>query len=649
MHIRVAGVTTALAVTGALLVPAQPAVAAVPSGSNAASVLARMTEAQRVGQLVMVSAALSGVTQESKDAITRYHVGSVFLSGRSSAGVSRVRAVTNKLQALATAAATSGVPLLVAADQEGGYVQTLSGSGFSTIPTAVKQGTFSANTLRHDAGIWGGQLAAAGVNLNLAPVLDTVPPDRTSSNQPIGRYSREYGTKPSTVTTAGVNVVRGMHAAGVATAVKHFPGLGRASGNTDTTFGVKDTITTRHDAYIGPYAAATGSADAEVVMVSLATYTRIDSAHRAVFSPTVLGGMLRSDLGFTGVIMTDSIDAQALKDLTPAQRAIKFIVAGGNLVLTTRPSDVASMVPAMLSKANSDSSFRAQVDASALKVLIAKQRHGLLAGGFAAAANGNRLFLAEQSQGHAVELYTRTAGTWAGPVQIGTDSARTPALTKLPGTAGVEVARVTAAGQVAVAAYQPGQSSPPWRYLGGTPTSPPAVAAANDGRLAVAVRNSAWGLSVRTYTPSGGWAGWKPLGGAFADTAPALVYRPTGDLAAYALGQTQVVYRNVLHQGSWSGWAPLGSVGDSGLAAVFDTSSGTVTLLARGRNASLREERSGSTTWNVVTWVRPVTSPAAARISSTTTTAIAEGRDGKLHIGERTSSGWGHVTTLPFD
>src|SRR3954447_10726963 len=481
---------------GAMAVPTAGAEAAVPTGSNPASVLARMTEAQKVGQLVMVSAALSGVTQQSKDAITRYHVGSVFLSGRSSAGVSSVRSLVNKLQALATPAATSGVPLLVGVDQEGGQVQTLSGSGFSTIPTAVKQGTFSASTLRHDAGVWGRQLAAAGVNINLAPVLDTVPASRTSTNQPIGRYSREYGTTPSVVSAAGVSVVRGMHAAGIATAVKHFPGLGRASGNTDTATGVKDTVTTRHDSYISPYAAATGSADAEVVMVSSATYTRIDSAHRAIFSPTVLHGMLRNDLGFTGVIMTDSIDGAALRDLTPAQRAINFINAGGDLVLTTNPSDVASMVPAMLSTANSDSSFRAKVDASALRVLIAKQRLGLVAGGISAAANGSRLFVAEQTSKHGIDLYTRNGSTWSGPTRIDTDTARTPAITRLPGTAGIEIAKVTAAARVAVTAYQPGQSSVSWTSVGGVPTSPPAVAAATGGRVAVAVRNGSWGISA---------------------------------------------------------------------------------------------------------------------------------------------------------
>src|SRR3954468_17664431 len=633
---------------GAMAVPTAGAEAAVPTGSNPASVLARMTEAQKVGQLVMVSAALSGVTQQTRDSITRYHVGSVFLSGRSSAGVSSVRSLVNKLQALATPAATSGVPLLVGVDQEGGQVQTLSGSGFSTIPTAVRQGTFSAATLRHDAGVWGRQLAAAGVNINLAPVLDTVPASRTSTNQPIGRYQREYGTTPSVVTTAGVNVVRGMHAAGVATAVKHFPGLGRASGNTDTAFGVKDTVTTRHDAYINPYAAGTGTADAEVVMVSSATYTRIDSAHRAVFSPTVLHGMLRADLGFTGVIMTDSIDGAALRDLTPAQRAINFINAGGDLVLTTNPADVASMVPAMLSKANSDSSFRAKVDASALRVLIAKQRLGLVAGGIAAAANGSRLFVAEQTARHGIDLYTRSGGTWSGPMQIATDAGRAPALTRLPGTAGVEVAKVTTAARVAVARYLPGQSSPSWTSVGGTPTSPPGVAAAAGGRVAVAVRNGTWGISVRDFTPAGGWSGWAKLGGAFDGTAPALTYLPNGDLAVYALAQTQAVLRDVRHAGRWSGWSSLGTVGDSGIAAAINTASGATNLYARGRNETLVTRKVGSGSWSTLSGVRPVATPTATRAPGVVT-VIAEVRTGRLRLAANTSSGWSSWALPPFD
>ena len=89
--------------------------------------------------------------------------------------------------------------------------------------------------------------------------------------------------------------IAGMHDAGIATTAKHFPGLGRVAGNTDFTNDVRDTVTTRDDPDIEPFAAAI-DAGVPFVMVSLATYERIDPDRLAVFSPTVIDGMLRQDL-----------------------------------------------------------------------------------------------------------------------------------------------------------------------------------------------------------------------------------------------------------------------------------------------------------------------------------------------------------------
>jgi hypothetical protein len=306
------------------------------------------------------------------------------------------------------------------------------------------------------------------------------------------------------------------------------------------------------------------------------------------------------------------------------------------------------MVPAMLSKANSDSSFRAKVDASALRVLIAKQRLGLVAGGIAAAANGSRLFVAEQTAKHGIDLYTRTGSSWSGPTQIDTDAARTPAVARLPGTAGIEIAKVTAAARVAVAAYLPGQTSAAWMNIGGVPTSPPAVAAASGGRVAVAVRNAAWGISVRDHTSSGGWGAWTKLGGAFDGTAPTLTYLPSGDLAVYALAQTQVVSRNVRHAGKWSGWSSLGAVGDSGIASAINTSSGATDLFARGHNETLVVRNVSSGGWSTVSGVRPVVTPAATRAPGVIS-VVAEVRTGRLRMATHTSSGWSSWALLPFD
>jgi beta-N-acetylhexosaminidase len=313
------------------------------------------------------------VTASTIDSIRRWHAGSVILDGNSSLGIARTHTITRRLQSLAPAR----VKLFIATDQEGGEVQRLRGAGFASIPSAVAQGAQSPEEIRSEWGRWGDQLKAAGVNLNLAPVLDTVPHgDR--DNPPIGELQREYGRTPQHVASHGVAAARGLADAGIAATAKHFPGLGRVTGNTDTTSGVTDTVTTRHDPYLQPFRSAV-QAHVPFVMVSTADYARIDQGTPAIFSKTIISGMLRHDLGFHGVIVTDDIGAAAQVASVPAgMRAIRFVQAGGTMVLTVVPSTVATMASALIQRASRDATFRKLVDAAALVVLKAKQAHGLL-------------------------------------------------------------------------------------------------------------------------------------------------------------------------------------------------------------------------------------------------------------------------------
>lgn len=337
-----------------------------------------MSQAQRVGQLFMSAITSTGMTTSESTAITQGKVGSVILMGHSTAGTSATARVTASAQRLAQSAHGIGVRMLVSTDQEGGLVQVLRGPGFSTIPSAVTQGTWSTGTLRSNAAAWARQLAAAGVNLDLAPVADTVPANLVSVNAPIGKLQRNYGNDPAQVASHSTAFLRGMLQSGVMTSAKHFPGLGRVVGNTDTTAGVKDTVTTRNDPYLQPFRSAV-QAGTPFVMISSAIYTRIDAAHQGPFSSTVMRGMLRGSLGFQGVIISDDMgNAVALRDHTPAQRAVDFIAAGGNMVLTVRPSDIAPMTAAVLARAGSDAAFAKDVADSVHRVLVAKQAARLL-------------------------------------------------------------------------------------------------------------------------------------------------------------------------------------------------------------------------------------------------------------------------------
>jgi beta-N-acetylhexosaminidase len=185
-----------------------------------------MTEAQRVGQLLMVKLPSPAVTAAVRDAIRTFHIGNWWY-GRTTIGVEAMRAVSDDLQALATGESTGGAGFLISANQEGGLVQGLSGPGFGTIPSAVVQGTWSVDDLAAKASTWGGQLAEAGVNTNYAPVADVVPAGTESRNAPIGQLRREFGNDPDTVSDHVSGFIAGMQDAGILTTVKHFPGLGR--------------------------------------------------------------------------------------------------------------------------------------------------------------------------------------------------------------------------------------------------------------------------------------------------------------------------------------------------------------------------------------------------------------------------------------
>src|SRR5699024_994963 len=126
-------------------------------------------------------------------------------------------------------------------------------------------------------------------------------------NKPIGYYDREFGYHAHDVGMRATAFANGMRDAGVSVAIKHFPGLGRVTGNTDVTAGVTDTTTTRHANSLDAFEIGI-EAGAKVVMVSTAMYSKIDPGTPAAFSSTVMNGMLRDDLGFRGVIISDSLD-----------------------------------------------------------------------------------------------------------------------------------------------------------------------------------------------------------------------------------------------------------------------------------------------------------------------------------------------------
>jgi beta-N-acetylhexosaminidase len=332
-----------------------------------------MTPAQRAGQLLMVGlqsgASVSGLAAQAR----MQHLGGVVFLGGWSGGAASVTRATATLQ-------KGGTPgLLVAADQEGGQVQQLRGVGFTRIPSARTQATLGTATEEKDVRAWAKQLDAAGVNVNLAPVADTVPTSLGAGNAPIGRYRRDFAPgSPQTNARYAAAFVRGTLAAGVAPTLKHFPGLGRVTGNTDvTSTGTTDRTTTVTDPYLAPFEAGI-RAGAPLVMISSARYPRIDPDNQAMFSKAVITDLLRGRLGFDGVVITDDVGvAKAVAAVPVGARATRFIAAGGDIVLTAGASQAPVMLKAIATKRADSKVFGAQVDAAAARVLDLKADLGL--------------------------------------------------------------------------------------------------------------------------------------------------------------------------------------------------------------------------------------------------------------------------------
>ena len=184
------------------------------------------------------------------------------------------------------------------------------------------------------------------------------------------------------MTEAAGTVVDGLALAGVTATLKHFPGLGRVRGNPDTQAGVIDSVTAADDDQVAAFGTLARSPAHPFVMVSSATYPRIDPANQAMFSRAVLTGLLREQLCFEGVIVSDDVgEAEAVQGVPAGQRAVRFLRAGGTMVLTVTPDDVPAMVDEVVRTSQGDAAFARTVDAAVRTALLAKAEAGLLPSG----------------------------------------------------------------------------------------------------------------------------------------------------------------------------------------------------------------------------------------------------------------------------
>ncbi|HVI37687.1 MAG TPA: glycoside hydrolase family 3 N-terminal domain-containing protein, partial [Gaiellales bacterium] len=243
-------------------------------------------------------------------------------------------------------------------DQEGGEVKRLSGPPNRSPTQLAAAGSGAAEA---EGAATGRYLSGLGINVDLAPVLDVPAPGSFIA-------SRTFGSTPAGVARVGGAFAAGLEAGGAAATLKHFPGLGRATANTDTgssSVGASRS-TLRRD--MTPFGAAIGGG-ASLVMMSSASYPSL-AAGPAVLSPAIVQGELRQRLGFDGVVVTDDLEGGAVRAvMPPGAAAVAAAKAGVDMVLyAQRLESGTAAYEALYSAARSGRLDRSQLERSYARI-----------------------------------------------------------------------------------------------------------------------------------------------------------------------------------------------------------------------------------------------------------------------------------------
>ena len=233
--------------------------------------------------------------------------------------------------AVAARSSGTGQAPMVMVDQEGGGVQRL-GADVPSLPWPRQMAaSMTPAQVQQRAEVVGREMAALGVNVDLAPVLDLDGGPYLSATDPDG--PRSFSTDPNIASTYGAAFAAGLRAGGVLPVVKHFPGLGGSSGNTDYGPAATRPYSDLRSSGLVPFERTAGRG-APAVMVANATVPGLTSKPASV-SAAVISGLLRTQLHFTGLVMTDSLSAGAISQAgyDVASAAGASIEAGADLVL----------------------------------------------------------------------------------------------------------------------------------------------------------------------------------------------------------------------------------------------------------------------------------------------------------------------------
>ncbi|MCP4656925.1 MAG: beta-N-acetylhexosaminidase [bacterium] len=326
-------------------------------------------------QLAMLGFNRPSLDEEFRSRLTRHRPGGVLLYGDALGPADEIRELTAEIRSC-----VRDLPPFIAVDQEGGRVQGWGPPHCEPLPSAAEvgweyrqSGELMEVTLR--AMEIGRSLAAVGINLDFAPVLDV----HTNPDNPI-IGERSFGAEPELVVEVGCAFIEGLHAAGVVACGKHFPGHGDTDLDSHLALPAVSHGRERLETVeLLPFAAAI-SRGLEVMMTAHVLYPAWDRERPATISPAIIDGVLRDELGFSGLVFTDDLKMRGLRDEHDLLEAgLLALEAGCDVLLSCTEHDRQEMLLEGLAKAQRDGRLtEARLRQSLERIATVKQ--GWLAG-----------------------------------------------------------------------------------------------------------------------------------------------------------------------------------------------------------------------------------------------------------------------------
>ena len=353
----------------------------------ASAELASMTVQQKIGQLFetyVYGSSATDVTPAEAAAnqarygvstgaqvVAKYHLGSViyFTWSDNLGNPTQIAGLSNGLQQAAMD--NQDPPLLISTDQEGGNVTRI-GAPLAVSPGNMALGaTFSPPDSYDMSHVTGEQLAALGINVDDAPVSDVNTNPQNAADGP-----RSFGDRAGHVAAMVSASVRGYQDAGIAATAKHFPGLGSTTVNTDNGVAVSDESLQeiqRND--LPPFRVAITAGVDEIMAAHIIMPALDPSGAPASVSEPIITGLLRDQLGYDGVVVTDALSAAALESIPTDHRALRAFEAGADVLLM--PDDLGASIDAIQQALQSGEVSMARLDESVLRILRLKEKLGL--------------------------------------------------------------------------------------------------------------------------------------------------------------------------------------------------------------------------------------------------------------------------------